>query len=99
MLKRIMKEVLAIVLALSICLVTINIEVFAETNEINSQIEQGTAVSISDTKNIAKWDGVTTESVYEEDNYRITFKLTGYWEGGYNASIRINNLSDSVIES
>lgn len=45
------------------------------------------------------WDGETTQSIYEIENYKVTFNLTGYWEGGYNASIRIDNLSNSLIEN
>lgn len=47
----------------------------------------------------ADWDGTTTESVYETENCRITFNLTGYWDGGYNASIRIENTGSKIIEN
>ena len=45
------------------------------------------------------WDGETTQSIYESENYKVTFNLTGCWEGGYNANIRIDNLSNSPIEN
>lgn len=45
------------------------------------------------------WDGVTTESVYETNTYRITFSLLEYWESGYNASIKIENIGDVIIEN
>ncbi|WP_455714713.1 cellulose binding domain-containing protein [Anaerosporobacter sp.] len=43
------------------------------------------------------WDGITTEYVYEAENYKVTYLLTGQWEGGYNANVRIENIGDSVI--
>lgn len=29
------------------------------------------------------WDRIITESVYEAENYKVTFSLTEQWEGGY----------------
>lgn len=45
------------------------------------------------------WDQVTTESIFEDENYRVTFTLSSYWDAGYNANIRIHNLGDEVIEN
>jgi hypothetical protein len=44
------------------------------------------------------WDGVTTESVYVDTNYKVTFKLGGYWSGGYNATVRIDNTGSCIID-
>ncbi len=44
-------------------------------------------------------DGTTTQAVYEQENYRITYFLTGLWENGYSANIRIENTGDSVIHN
>ncbi len=45
------------------------------------------------------WDGTTTEDIYETEEYIVTFSLDGYWENGYNARIRIENIGESVIEN
>lgn len=45
------------------------------------------------------WDGVTTQQTYEGENYKITFMLDGYWNGGYNAKIKIQNTSNVKIEN
>ncbi len=39
----------------------------------------------------------TEESVYEADNFSVVFKLDSAWDGGYNASVRIENAGDEVI--
>lgn len=43
------------------------------------------------------WDGVTTESVYEGENFKVTFALSGYWNGGYNANVKVENTGKTVI--
>ncbi len=45
------------------------------------------------------WDGVTTQQTYEGDNYKIIFMLDGYWNGGYNAKVKIQNTSNVKIEN
>lgn len=45
------------------------------------------------------WDGVTTESVYEGENFKVTFALSGYWNGGYNANVKVENTGKTVIEN
>ena len=45
------------------------------------------------------WDGVTTESVYEGENFKVTFALSGYWNGGYNANVKVENTGNTVIEN
>lgn len=71
-----------------------------KTNEAST--ETNTTVSGNDIiEDIPEgnWDGVTTESVYEGDNFKVTFLLTGHWEGGYSAKVKIENTGDSVIEN
>ena len=46
-----------------------------------------------------EWDGVTTESVYEADGYKVTFNLNSQWSGGYNASVKIENTGDAEVEN
>ena len=64
----------------------------AQNNE--AQVETVLTVSGNDA-----WDGETLEAVYEKENYRVTFTLAGYWQGGYSADIRIENVGDSTIEN
>ena len=45
------------------------------------------------------WDGVTTEKTYELANCQVTLSLTSYWEGGYNADVKIQNTSEQAIEN
>lgn len=45
------------------------------------------------------WDGETFSNVYEDDLVRVTFKLINVWTTGYNASVKIENLSDKAIEN
>jgi len=45
------------------------------------------------------WEGTITESVYETENYKVTFSLVGQWEGGYNANVKIENTGDSIIHN
>ncbi len=47
----------------------------------------------------AGWDGVTTESIYEGENFKVTFALSGYWNGGYNANVKVENTGNTVIEN
>ena len=44
------------------------------------------------------WDTTTTERSYEGDGWRATFTLTGHWDGGYNASVRVENTSGAQVE-
>lgn len=44
------------------------------------------------------WDKTTTERSYEGDGWRATFTLTGHWDGGYNASVKVENTSGAQIE-
>lgn len=45
-----------------------------------------------------EWFGTTIQSIYEGENYKVTFYLSSYWEGGYNAGIKIENTGERVIE-
>jgi len=45
------------------------------------------------------WDGVSKSMVYEEDGFKVTMSLSSYWNGGYNADIKIENTSDTAKEN
>ena len=155
--KRATKKTLAVLLILSICFSTINIEAIAEEEQIVTQTEPGEVESDSqndEDKSDAQpsegendsqpsesesdsqpsvdesgsqpsesesdsqpsedesgsdndaaaeeadvWDGVTTESVYEGENFKVTFALSGYWNGGYNANVKVENTGNTLIEN
>ncbi len=82
--KRKLKRILALLLIMTIYVSTMNISAFATEK---SGLEQNS------------WDGTITQSVYEGENYKITYSLKSYWNGGYNANIKIENKGESVIEN
>ncbi|MBR6626612.1 MAG: cellulose binding domain-containing protein, partial [Lachnospiraceae bacterium] len=84
--KRTVGRVLAFLLALAICVSTMDMRVFAT---LNSEVESAQS----------RWDGITTESMFTSENSMITFVLTDYWEGGYNACIEIENIGETPIEN
>lgn len=45
------------------------------------------------------WNGVDISSIYETDEYRVTFLLVNVWDGGYDARIKIDNLGLVAIEN
>ena len=45
------------------------------------------------------WDQVTTENVFEGENYKVTFTLTSNWNAGYNATVKLENTGDSTIQN
>ena len=72
----------------------------AETAEVETEtVEETTELSTKETESENDWDGVTTENIYEAENYKITFTLASHWNTGYNANIKIENTSDSAIEN
>lgn len=45
------------------------------------------------------WDGVSTVNNYTGENFNVVFSLANYWEGGYNANVKVENTGSSVIEN
>ncbi len=45
------------------------------------------------------WDGATLENIYEAEDYRVIFSVTGHWNGGYNANVRLENTGNATIEN
>lgn len=71
-----------------------------DSDESTPEDDTALAEDSEDSENIQnKWDGVTTESVYEGTNFKVKFTLSGYWQGGYNAGITIENTGDTAIEN
>lgn len=44
-------------------------------------------------------EGVPRSKVYEENGFKVTMSLSSYWNGGYNADIKIENTTDTVKEN
>ncbi|MBE5878018.1 MAG: VWA domain-containing protein, partial [Lachnospiraceae bacterium] len=76
-----------------------------ETSVEETSTEEITEISSEDTTEDAAveefntWDGTTTESVFESENFKVTYSLSSYWTGGFNANIKIENTSESIIQN
>ena len=46
-----------------------------------------------------KWDGVTKQSVYEGENFSVTYTLTNCWDLGYQGTIEIKNKDQVKMEN
>lgn len=90
--KRKIQKTLAILLTTLICFST-----GTAYDSVGNITAAEVTTSPEDTQNA--WDGTTMQAVYEQENYRITYFLTGLWENGYSANIRIENISDYVIHN
>lgn len=84
------KRLLAFMLTLAMCVSTtgVGVSAYAEENVVTDKVntEDG-------------WDGVTTVNNYTGENFTVTFSLASYWEGGYNATVKVENTGNSVIEN
>ena len=83
-------------------MVSTNLDVFAKEGVGSLQTSTQATTSNNDLQapqDEQTWDGVTTTDVFERENYRITYTLTGYWNGGYNANIQIDNTGSETIEN
>lgn len=101
MVKRVCSKVLSFLLSLAVITSSMNVPVMAATTEVTEITSETTTQEVvlsENTVDSTEWDGVTTESVFETDGLKVTFKLLGTWQGGYNANIRLDNMSDVPIE-
>ena len=100
MLKRGTKKTLAMLFSLSMILGGTNITAFAQSNSANVTNVETASVSSSDEAQTSDgWDCATMESVFEGNGFKVTYKLQDYWNGGYNANVKIENTGDTVIEN
>ncbi len=81
-----LKKITAFFLALVMFVCTSGTSAYAEASAISAGIT-------------SDWDGVTTENKYVGENFSITFSLSGYWNGGYNANVKVENTGSYVIEN
>lgn len=84
--KKVLKRAVAFLLTLAMCVCTTGAAASAETSVSTGGVQ-------------SSWDGLTTENKYVGENFSVTFSLASYWEGGYNANIRVENTGSSVIEN
>lgn len=98
--KKGVKKALAAMLAFSMCFGSINTKAFAKESQIGThQKETSVAGNRPVSTKSHRWDGITTKSVYTGENFKVTFSLTGNWNGGYNANVRIENTGNTTIEN
>ena len=72
-------------------------EIPAEENSTNDSDVENDTVKESEVQN--DLDSSATQSVFTADGFQVTFTLTGQWNGGYNANVKIENTGDTVIEN
>lgn len=89
--KKSIKRVIAHVMIMLLSFNGVIASVYAEEDVELQNIQIGVKSSA--------WDGVSTERVFENGDYRITFTLSSYWDTGYSATIKIDNLSESEIQN
>lgn len=61
-------------------------------------VVSGISMPASAADNVTGWSGAD-ESVYEGEGYSVAFRLTGRWNGGYNASVTVMNTGAAEIEN
>ena len=86
--KKGIKRVLAFILALAMCVSTTGVAAYAEETVVADKVTAECG-----------WDGVTTVNNYTGENFNVVFSLANYWEGGYNANVKVENTGSSVIEN
>lgn len=90
MLKKWIKKVLVVIVLLSVFVGQTNITSFAQIGSKDNAKER----QINNA-----WDGITRENSYEGNGFKITYKLQNFWNGGYNAIVKIENIGDKVIDN
>ncbi len=105
--KQSFQKVLALILVFCICMGSVNIRASAEEKEEEGQellSVSGNNASIEEiysdeTLTKENWDNSTKETTYEGEFYRVIFKLMDIWSDGYNATVRIENTGNDIIEN
>lgn len=105
---KIWRKALAYILATIMCFSVINVPVYAhesivtdvsmETENANEATTEELIIFSNDAE-ASTWDQVTTEKIFEGENFKVTFTLTSYWETGYNANIKLENTGNSTIQN
>ena len=74
---------MAFIMALVMCLSMTNVCVYAEETAVAQEDGRSSVQSV--------WDGVTTVYRYAGENFNVTFSLESYWNGGYNANVKVES--------
>ena len=106
MIKRGMKRALALLLSLSIAAGGPNLTARAATDNGNAETVAesvaGFPGELSSSGEVTEDQAETvieTESFYEGDGFNVSFRIQDRWADGYNATVKVENTSDSVIEN
>lgn len=100
--KRMWKRILALMLVIGMTFSATNVSVYAQENIEAVEDEEVVIATTSETATTdesGNWDQITTENVFEGENYRVIFTLNSYWDDGYNATIKLENIGESTIEN
>lgn len=76
-------------------------EVTVSDNDAEPTTEEVVSIekTTTDGTDGSTWDQMTTENVFEGENYKVTFTLTSNWDTGYNANVKLENIGDSTIQN
>lgn len=100
--KKLFQKALTLLLVLIISVSSGNVQAYAqkssERNNLESVLENESNPFSVESKS-DYWDGVTTEKTYEDEKYKIIFILDEYWNGGFNITVKIQNMSGAKIEN
>ena len=100
--KRMWKRMLVLMLVIGLTFSTTNMSVYAQENVEAVKDERDVTSTTSETSTTDEsinWDHITTENVFEGENYRVIFTLNSYWDDGYNANIKLENTGESTIQN
>ena len=98
---KVWKKVVVCILVCCLLIINTNMCVYGNTDiEISTDLEitsqdDGTV----DENSFSPWNNENTESVFEDENFKISFTLSSNWDGGYNANIKLENTGKYVIQN
>lgn len=104
--KKKLKKILVMIMALVMCINTMGMNVIAtEVSEVEltdqevPNVEETVEEVSTEVVETGAWDGVTKENSFEGEGFQVTFSLVEYWDTGFNATIKIDNTGENVIEN
>lgn len=94
------KRMLALLLAAAVGTGGMDTGIYAQTVPAETETSMTAGDDASENEKTEPGnDGVTAEDIYEGKNFNVTFTLTERWKGGYNATVKIENTGDDIIEN
>ncbi len=99
--KRFCSKALAWMLVFVMLFSAVNTPAYAQESTVTEVMTENEEISegVTDEINGSAWDKVTTENIFEGENFKVTYTLSSYWDTGYNANIKIENIGDSSIQN